>query len=84
MVETKKKRNYWKPPEEWFAPTDPKEFMFCFSLMDAAYSGRMATPNPSKVTMFFEDNGGGRATDGPSSHEGNYGGEQALQRNENR
>jgi hypothetical protein len=50
-----RKRSGWSPPPEFLAPVDPEEFKFCFFLMEAAGSGRMATPNPNQSKVSFED-----------------------------
>jgi hypothetical protein len=48
---TKGKRKRWSPPSEFFAPSNPEEFKFCFALMSAASSGKMKVPSPIPIPI---------------------------------
>lgn len=47
----KTKRKRWSPPAEFFAPSNPEEFKFCFALMGAASSGKMKIPSPKRLII---------------------------------
>jgi hypothetical protein len=51
----RRNRGTWKALPSWITPVDVEEFMFCISLFDSAYRGKMATPNPSSRVLFVEN-----------------------------
>lgn len=63
MRKRNRKQEKWEPPPEVFAPVDPQEFKFCASLMDAAWSGKMPTPSPTKSGLNIQGIGEIRFTD---------------------
>jgi hypothetical protein len=46
-----RKRKRWEFPPEFYAPSNPEEFKFCFALMGAASSGKMRVPSPKRLII---------------------------------